>query len=367
MWRRLYNTSSGIERGTLYQLRNLISRRNVTKEVKSDVNSNEDFLEVSVTGYILVAAMSVLGMSDLHGSPLPSVVDPNFWMKEDWERSSTLAKIASAIVDEHVDLVTEFRDPDSSNACDPSTDPTDPIDPIDRIDPIDPIDPTDPIDPIVPICPTNRSTVYNYTREVISLGLLYFNFKDAVREGDGERVLLMWKYFLLLFRATGHKNYAMEALTLLTQCFATLPPNLAEQVKWCRFINVHGQPGRNISCDLHMEHLNRLVKTAVEGLGANKTEKAIVRVGKSVGYFAKILDAFDDQAGVATVSGKHSERSMEKDLQEIVKQLVVANIFDTSRAHKSFSKLKPNLIRKVLQKDLKEWIIGNFSKYTSCH
>ena len=32
--------------------------------------------------------------------------------------------------------------------------------------------------------------------------------------------------------------------------------------------------GRNISCDLHMEHLNRLAKTAVDGLGANKTERA---------------------------------------------------------------------------------------------
>ena len=113
-------------------------------------------------------------MSDLHGSPPPSVIDPNFWMKEDWERSTTLAKVASAIVDKHVDLVTEFRDPDSSSASNPST---------------------DPIDPIASTA-TDRSTVYNYTREVISLGLLYFNFKDAVREGDGERVLLMWKYFL---------------------------------------------------------------------------------------------------------------------------------------------------------------------------
>ena len=105
---------------------------------------------------------------------------------------------------------------------------------------------------------------------------------------------------LLIFRATGHKNYAMEALTLLTQCFATLPPNLAEQVKWSRFVNVHGQPGRNISCDLHMEHLNRLVKTAIEGLGANKTEKTNCKSGEECGLLCQ--DLFDKQAGVATVS-----------------------------------------------------------------
>jgi hypothetical protein len=50
MWWRLYNTQSGMERGTLYQLRNLITRRSVTKEAKSDVNSNEDFLEVALCG-----------------------------------------------------------------------------------------------------------------------------------------------------------------------------------------------------------------------------------------------------------------------------------------------------------------------------
>ena len=75
------------------------------------------------------------------------------------------------------------------------------------------------------------------------------------------------------------------------------------------FCNVHGQCGRNICCDLHMEQLNRVVKTAIEGLGANKTEKAVQRVGKCVGKFIKIMDAYDEQAGVASVSGTHNKKS----------------------------------------------------------
>ena len=88
---------------------------------------------------------------------------------------------------------------------------------------------------------------------------------------------------LLLFKATGRKNCAIEAFTLLSQYHITLTSNLAEQLKWSRFINVHGLPGHNISCDLHMEHLNKLVKVSIEGLGANKSEKAIKRVAKAMG------------------------------------------------------------------------------------
>lgn len=46
IWKRLYKTKSGMERGTLYQLRNLINRRNVIKKVKSDMNACEDFLSL---------------------------------------------------------------------------------------------------------------------------------------------------------------------------------------------------------------------------------------------------------------------------------------------------------------------------------
>ena len=77
----------------------------------------------------------------------------------------------------------------------------------------------------------DQGGVSEHTHEVLSLGLLYLDFKDAVREGDGDRVLLAWKYFFLLFKVSGRKNYAIEAFTLLSQYHITLPLNLAEQLK----------------------------------------------------------------------------------------------------------------------------------------
>ena len=90
--------------------------------------------------------------------------------------------------------------------------------------------------------------------------MLFLEFKDAIREGDGTRVLCCWKYFMLVFRASGHTNYCLEAFNLFVQYYYTLTPRLAEQMLWGRFINNEGKMGHNISCDLHMEHLNRTIK-----------------------------------------------------------------------------------------------------------
>ena len=42
-----------------------------------------------------------------------------------------------------------------------------------------------------------RDGVCEYAQEVLSLGLLYMEFNDAIREGDGKRILRCWRYFLL--------------------------------------------------------------------------------------------------------------------------------------------------------------------------
>ena len=53
-----------MEKGTIHQIRNLINRRNETKQVKSNVNANDDFLEVCVTDYLIAAVLDFLGMAD---------------------------------------------------------------------------------------------------------------------------------------------------------------------------------------------------------------------------------------------------------------------------------------------------------------
>ena len=63
-----------------------------------------------------------------------------------------------------------------------------------------------PLDPA-----SNRSTtapdqVEVYARQILSLGSLYMEFKDSIREGNGLRVLRCYRYLLPIFKSAGRKN-----------------------------------------------------------------------------------------------------------------------------------------------------------------
>ena len=53
--------------------------------------------------------------------------------------------------------------------------------------------------------------------------------------------------------------------------------------------------GRSVTADLHQEHLNQVRKYAIQGVGINKSEKAITRIGKPLGTLFPVLSQFDEQ------------------------------------------------------------------------
>lgn len=79
----------------------------------------------------------------------------------------------------------------------------------------------------------------------------------------------------------------------------------ASEFLWSRFINVYGLSGKNIPKDLHCEHLNRLCKTAVKGLGVNEIKECITRVAKALGTVSPVLKKFDDDNMVSGPSSVH--------------------------------------------------------------
>ena len=65
---------------------------------------------------------------------------------------------------------------------------------------------------LVVVCPSdslqtphNNDNVSSYMSNVLGMGLFAWDMEDAIREGDGERMIRLWKFLLLLFMETFHR------------------------------------------------------------------------------------------------------------------------------------------------------------------
>ena len=208
----------------------------------------------------------------------------------------------------------------------------------------------------------HQDHVHEYAKEIMSLGLFYMEYQDAIREGDGDRVFNCWKYMLIMFRATSHWNYALEAFTLLAQYQWLLPERQAMQLKQSRFINTQGRIGCNIPCDMYMEHLNRMVKASIANLGANKTPKSIEKVGKCIGPIDEIIRSFDSHQ--IKDSMHHSIPSSNADRDKIIKELLQYNLFlvKQGREFRCFKKFKSNVMNNVDKEKMVKWMMENYKK-----
>ena len=203
-----------------------------------------------------------------------------------------------------------------------------------------------------------KDKVYLYAVELMTLGMLWHNFHDSIKEADGNRLIRNWKFNLLIFKATGRKNYSKKALNLLLQINYFLSPRESAQLKWCRCVNTSGQQGTNISMDLYLEHLNRRLKTALRNAGSNITDNSVSLAAESISILQHICEQFERETCTSTPSlDKHSFPSFEKDLRLILNVLEDQEVFieKSPRKHPSF-----NLINKLVQQiphtELVKWI-----------
>ena len=71
IWKRLFSCKSSNEKGTLYQLKNVINRKSVPLDPQTNMNAAEDFLLLVLHAHIVAAGetissyVSVISVSDL--------------------------------------------------------------------------------------------------------------------------------------------------------------------------------------------------------------------------------------------------------------------------------------------------------------
>ena len=68
-----------------------------------------------------------------------------------------------------------------------------------------------------------RDTVHTYAVDFLTMSLLWYGFRDAIREGDGDRIVRYWKFLIVVFKSENHYNYANEGFNFLCRlCYCLL-------------------------------------------------------------------------------------------------------------------------------------------------
>ena len=210
-------------------------------------------------------------------------------------------------------------------------------------------------------------SVYSYAVDILTMGLLWYGFRDAVREGDDNRITLYWKFLMPVFRQEKHYNYANEGFLLLTQTLLLSPRQLCD-LKWNRTVNTTGHVGKNIPVDLHMEHLNRRLKIMIRRLGSNVSPSTVIHASKALAVVDTVRLQFlkDDQESHVENKDYHTVPSIKKDLDMIEQQLTSEKVFDQTkkRQHKTYQNYKP-LLQSINWKNVCKWCKDKTNNYST--
>ena len=313
IWKLLFSDSSH-DHGTLGQLFSLIKRLPAAKKPKEDMHACTDALFTVLKGYIVAAACKELGI-DIDTESIPSHEMKRWSYKQ---KLSFIVQLSMKIVEKYT-LVDEAI-----------------------------------------LCQAIKETgdkKYDYSRTLCHYACLALEFTDACDEGDGIRDIRCWRIFLPHFSAGGRTKYSLESLRLQLQ-LAVLPPHLVQQLTWGRFVNTHGGLGKNIPCDLHNEHFNKLFKEAIAHMGANFTKEATTRVARSVTFISHVADRFETETNIRPDATAHTTKKDEEDVQKVAKVIVREKLWDIipGRTHHSFKNMSSNPLKPLRIEKLNSWI-----------
>ena len=165
VWKYFYSTESFTNKGTLCQLRNIINRRNVSAAADKDFNACDDFFKLVTRAHIIAAAMRYFEMTSVNDFPKHYLLSESLMFESEETRKDILEMVCKEIVLMFVRVKPSFGMDDDSNSV-----------------------------------VTNNDKVLVYASSVLSLGLLYEEFSDAIHEADGHRILRCWRFFMPIFK-----------------------------------------------------------------------------------------------------------------------------------------------------------------------
>lgn len=312
IFKKLFKNSAR-EIGTLRYFREKSQRRNVTLDVKHFEDCEQLFISVGRC-YTVAALLDFFSMDTVHDRPSRNRPPQQHLLVEQTCKQEYYDQTLNKFIDEYLGpAVTEHNITESeTSVTELNGNPED---------------------------SNENDFVRNYSIQLLQYFFLIADFKDAVKEGNGQQLHQLHKQLLHHFKTdNGFNTYAIEMFVNIIQNEVLLSESEAHQCMWAATANWKGGKGTNIEIDLLQENQNKALKKLIKGMGANKTNKAIERASKAVGGVQKIVENFHCQASVQPSSAAHSHKSSTADELQILEDLRKLKPFtiQAGRAHNSF-------------------------------
>ncbi len=349
----LYDTTSSGDKGTLYAARNFLEARGVTTDPMKNINAAADLITQYTIALVIAAAMNYFGMESISDHPTKN----DFHFATHLDRSHYVIMFLGELVDRYAVPSNDELKQDSPVLSCPNCRKTyvtqRGLKNHMKSKHLGVHQPPPEKQALAP----DKDALFNYTRTALSLCMLAYDFTDARQMGDGERLMRLYKFLLLHFKAAKKPKYSYQVLRLLAQIQCFLSPCLAYELKWNRFVNKTGEPKSNIEVDRELEHQNRVFKEHCGGMRGKVTSKSIDRISRSAQIIDVLLTAINHQANVNKPSGKHVKKN-KKDQIDLAIELHRDNVFEfqPGRKHFHFPDFQSSVLSTLNAPDLFKWI-----------
>ena len=168
--------------------------------------------------------------------------------------------------------------------------------------------------------------MYNYHCARLAFGLFMADINDAIKEGDGMRLVDSYKLPLLFptIMVTQIRPMPLH----LVQLKAFLPESKALDLEHNCFHNEHGGNGCNISLDLRKEQDHHTIKPMWNSLGSNLNEENAACIALSLEGVKGALHSVDRDCEVHSKKRCRSQKSPVERVEQIAKDLNKNGVFN---------------------------------------
>ena len=213
--------------------------------------------------------------------------------------------------------------------------------------------------PIPTPSPPPPDTIYNYCSQLCHWALHFFHLNDTAKEGDVDRLVSNCKFNVPFFYSHSKlSKYLVENINFLLQVQCLLSPRMSLRVLEGAFVNARGGQGENTEADLVMEHSICNRKELIRGLGANKTDQAVLRVTQSADAIEQLVQTFDQVLQIPKTSSRHSKANTDIDREKIHLALKELQPFREipGRTYKCFNNIQSSPFATINNTEMKAFI-----------